>query len=51
MTRLPRWLNCGTVLAMAGVLVFALLTVVLVQILCHGPGGIADQPMLERMRP
>lgn len=43
-TRLPAWLNCGTILALLGVAVFVVLAIVLVQILCHGPGGLAPTP-------
>lgn len=42
--RRPAWLNCGTLLAVAGVLVFVVLAIVLVQILCWGPGGLAPGP-------
>jgi hypothetical protein len=35
----PRWLNCGTALALFAVLVFAILGFALFQILCHGPAG------------
>lgn len=34
-----RWLNCGTLLALAGLAVFVVLGLALAQILCHGPGG------------
>jgi len=34
-----RWINCGTLLALLGVLVFAVLGIALFQILCHGPAG------------
>ncbi|MGH7559217.1 MAG: hypothetical protein ACREMD_15830 [Gemmatimonadota bacterium] len=40
----PRFLNCGTLLALFGVAVFALLGFVLSQILCHGPGGAVPIP-------
>ncbi|HEU4464554.1 MAG TPA: hypothetical protein VFS53_05870 [Gemmatimonadota bacterium] len=36
---MPRWINCGTILAFVGVLVFATLGFALFQILCHGPAG------------
>jgi hypothetical protein len=36
-----RWLNCGTLLALLGVLVFVILGIALFQILCYGPGGAA----------
>ncbi len=39
------WLNCGTVLALAGGLVFLALGIVLLQILCHGPGGMGAGSM------
>ncbi|HUP00483.1 MAG TPA: hypothetical protein VM737_03055 [Gemmatimonadota bacterium] len=32
-------MNCGTLLALAGVAVFVVLGYVLAQILCYGPGG------------
>jgi hypothetical protein len=34
-----RWINCGTLLAFLGVLVFTVLGIALFQILCHGPAG------------
>jgi hypothetical protein len=34
-----RWINCGTILAFLGVLVFATLGFALFQILCHGPAS------------
>jgi len=34
-----RWINCGTILAFLGVLVFATLGFAVFQILCHGPAG------------
>jgi hypothetical protein len=34
-----RWINCGTLLAFLGVLVFAILSIALFQILCDGPAG------------
>lgn len=37
--RVP-WLNCGTLLALAGFCVFAVLGLVLAQVLCYGPGGM-----------
>lgn len=43
-SRLPGWINCGTLLALFGVLVFVVLAVILVQILCYGPGGLAPTP-------
>lgn len=39
MRRLPAWINCGTLLAAAGLLVFVTLAIALLQILCYGPGG------------
>ena len=39
-----RFLNCGTLLALLGLGVFALLAYILIQILCHGPGGAAPVP-------
>lgn len=39
-----RFLNCGTLLALFGLGVFALLAYVLFQILCHGPGGAVPVP-------
>ncbi|HEY7472171.1 MAG TPA: hypothetical protein VIE68_07485 [Gemmatimonadota bacterium] len=36
---MSRWLNCGTLLALFGLLVFLSLGFVLFQILCHGPGA------------
>ena len=36
---MPRWLNCGTLLALFALLVFAVLGFALVQILCEGPAG------------
>lgn len=42
MSRLPSWLNCGTLAALAGFFVFVILAYVLVQILCYGPGGAAQ---------
>ncbi|HET6638700.1 MAG TPA: hypothetical protein VFH82_07970 [Gemmatimonadota bacterium] len=36
---MSRWINCGTLLAFLGVLVFAFLGIALFQILCHGPAG------------
>ncbi|MGH7565140.1 MAG: hypothetical protein ACREK5_12070 [Gemmatimonadota bacterium] len=40
----PRFVNCGTVLALFGLGVFVLLGYVLLQILCHGPGGAVPTP-------
>jgi len=34
-----RWINCGTLLALLGVVVFVILGIALFQILCHGPAG------------
>jgi ABC-type antimicrobial peptide transport system permease subunit len=34
-----RWLNCGTLLALLGVLVFVILGIAVFQILCHGAAG------------
>lgn len=42
--RITDYVNCGTVLAFLGVLVFLGLAIVLVQMLCHGPGGLAPTP-------
>lgn len=42
--RLPDSVNCGTLLAMLGVVVFVILAIVLVQMLCYGPGGLAPTP-------
>lgn len=39
MPDVSRFLNCGTLLALAGFCVFVFLGIVLVQMLCHGPGG------------
>jgi hypothetical protein len=36
------WLNCGTLFALAGFAVFVLFGAVLVQMLCHGPGGMGE---------
>lgn len=36
---MSRWINCGTILAFLGVLVFATLGFAVFQILCHGPAG------------
>ena len=36
---MSRYLNCGTLMALAGLGVFALLGYALFQILCYGPGG------------
>lgn len=36
---MSRWLNCGTLLALLGVLVFVILGIALFQILCYGPAG------------
>lgn len=36
------WLNCGTLLALAGFAVFVLLGIVLGQMLCYGPGGMGE---------
>lgn len=40
----PRFVNCGTLLALLGLGVFVLLGYVLIQILCHGPGGAVPIP-------
>ena len=40
-----RFINCGTVMAVAGFLVFALLGYVVVQFLCYGMGGAAGGSM------
>lgn len=40
----PRFVNCGVLLALAGLGVFVLLGFVLFQILCHGPGGAVPTP-------
>lgn len=42
--RRPDYVNCGTALALLGVLVFVILAIVLVQMLCYGPGGLAPTP-------
>jgi hypothetical protein len=39
MPEIPRWINCGTLLAVAGFGVFLVLAIALIQILCLGPGG------------
>ena len=36
---MSRWLNCGTLLALLGVLDFVTLGIALFQILCYGPAG------------
>ncbi|HET7693579.1 MAG TPA: hypothetical protein VFM44_10875 [Gemmatimonadota bacterium] len=36
---MSRWINCGTILAFLGALVFATLGFAVFQILCHGPAG------------
>ena len=36
---MPRWLNCGTLLALLALFVFLILGFALFQILCHGPGA------------
>lgn len=43
--RWPGWINCGTLLGLLGLVVFAILAVVLLQILCHGPGGAGTSSM------
>lgn len=40
----PRFINCGVLMALAGLAVFALLGWVLAQILCYGPGGAVPTP-------
>ena len=40
----PRFVNCGVLMALAGLAVFAVLGWVLIQILCHGPGGAVPIP-------
>ncbi|MBW3660260.1 MAG: hypothetical protein KY397_01325 [Gemmatimonadetes bacterium] len=42
--RLSDYVNCGTLLALLGVAVFVILAIVLVQMLCHGPAGLAPTP-------
>ena len=46
---MPRWFNCGTLLALAGLAVFALLGFAATQMVCYGPGG-AD-PAARRYQP
>lgn len=36
---MSRWVNCGTLLALFGVLVFVIFGIALFQILCHGPAA------------
>lgn len=47
MAERARWLNCGTLLALAGFGVFLILAIVLFQILCYGPGGLAGGSLLR----
>lgn len=42
--RISDYVNCGTLLGFLGVLVFLILAIVLFQILCYGPGGLAPAP-------